>query len=71
MALSLLDSLDSSPEEISPQGHREVSQTTTAHILDLAKHLQLILGEAMGTATTMFSHRTAPAPSKSTLPRHL
>ena len=45
VSLSLLISLDSSHEEISPQGHIEMSQTTTAHILDLANHLQSILGD--------------------------
>jgi len=71
MTLSLLDSLDSSPVEISPQGHKEMSQITTAHILDLANHLQSIPWEAMDTATSMFPHRIAPAPSRNTLSRHL
>ena len=39
MALSLLDSLDSSPMETSPQVKRKRSQSTTARIMDLANHL--------------------------------
>ena len=70
MGLSLLDSLDFYFGGTVPQGHREMSQDTTP-ILDLTNHLQSILGEAINTATTMFPHGTAPAPSRSTLTRHL
>jgi hypothetical protein len=71
MALSLLDSLEFPFGEISPEGHRETSQDTTAHVLDLATHLQSILGEVMDMASIMFPHRTAPSPSRSTLPHHI
>ena len=44
MAFSLLDSLEFPSREVFPGGHREIPQDTTAHILDLAIHLQSILG---------------------------
>jgi len=71
MTLSLLDSLEIPTETISPDGQRKISHDTSTHILNLANHLQSILGEAMDKATAMFPHRAALAPSRNTLPRQI
>ena len=70
MGQSLLTSLTHS------SGGRYANHALGSHplepaILDLAKDIQAILGEALEEATHMFPLKTPTTPNKGTLPRHL
>jgi hypothetical protein len=69
MACTLLDSL-STDEVIGRTNSPLKSQAVETAVLSLATDPQVILGEAMDTATTIFPQRLAP-PKRGTILHHL
>jgi len=70
MGHSILDSLAHYPED-SPTRDTLDPQFVSTSILGLANDIQVILGDALVEATTMFPHKPPATPSRGTLPRHL